>query len=108
MSKQSKKKMTWNDMSTGRKVVVLVVGTVQFALAVTAWRDLAKRPAEQVNGPKGMWAAIIAVNWIGPIAYFVRGRRTDFESLEKEFEWTENTTGSAEKHTEPIEKTPEA
>lgn len=69
------KKQTWNDMTAGRKVAVVIVGTVQAALAAAAWADLAKRPAAQVNGPKGVWAAVIAVNWVGPIAYFVRGRR---------------------------------
>ena len=76
MTKHSTSKhMKWSEMSAGQKAVVLVVGTVQLALAAAAWRDLATRPAEQVNGPKGLWTVIIAVNWIGPIAYFLRGRR---------------------------------
>jgi len=49
---------------------------IQLALAVAAWVDLARRPADQVNGRKGLWAAVIAVNWVGPIAYFVKGRRS--------------------------------
>ena len=69
------KKPTWSDMTTGQKVTVTVVGAVQVALAAAAWADLAKRPAAQVNGPKGVWVAVIAVNWVGPIAYFVGGRR---------------------------------
>ena len=52
-----------------------MTGAVQLVLAITAWRDLASRAADQINGPKGLWAAIIAVNWIGPIAYFIKGRR---------------------------------
>jgi hypothetical protein len=28
-----------------------------------------------INGRKDVWAAVIAVNFLGPIAYFVRGRR---------------------------------
>ena len=71
MTKQPK----WSEFSPGRKVVVFLVGAVQLALAAAAWVDLAKRPAEQVNGPKKLWGALIAVNWIGPIAYFVKGRR---------------------------------
>jgi hypothetical protein len=70
-----KKQPSWNEMSAGRKAGVLAMGTAQMALAATAWRDLAKRPAAAVNGRKGIWAAIIAVNWVGPIAYFVKGRR---------------------------------
>ena len=49
-----------------------LIGSIQ---DMTAWVDLARRPAKQVNGPKGMWAAIIAVSWVGPVAYFVKGRR---------------------------------
>jgi len=43
-------------------------------LAATAWADLASRPAEQVNGSKAKWAAIIAINFFGPFAYFRWGR----------------------------------
>jgi hypothetical protein len=75
LSKKKKKKLTWSEMSGGQKAGVLIVGIVQLGLAATAWRDLATRPAEKVNGPKRLWAAIIAVNWVGPIAYFIKGRR---------------------------------
>jgi hypothetical protein len=54
---------------------VLVLASVQLSLAATAWVDLATRPAEKVNGTKLKWALIIAVNFIGPISYFLRGRR---------------------------------
>jgi hypothetical protein len=65
----------WAELSPGQRVAVLVVGSAQLALAVTAWTDLARRPAGQVNGRKGVWAAVIAVNWIGPLSYFRWGRR---------------------------------
>lgn len=66
----------WDDLSSRQKAAVLVLGIVQVSLAVAAWADLARRPTDQVNGPKPAWAAIIAINWIGPIVYFRRGRRT--------------------------------
>ncbi|WP_233279376.1 PLD nuclease N-terminal domain-containing protein [Microterricola pindariensis] len=84
MQKQSKRQMQkrkqmqkqrWEDMSTGQRAGTLVAGAVQIALAVTAWVDLAKRPAEQVNGRKWVWGAVIAINYVGPIAYFLGGRR---------------------------------
>jgi hypothetical protein len=76
MTKRStKKRLTWDRMSASQKAGVIGTGLVQLGLATTAWRDLASRPAERINGPKGLWAAIIAVNWIGPIAYFIKGRR---------------------------------
>jgi hypothetical protein len=70
-------KLSWSDMATGQKVATVLLGTVQFALAALAWSDLAKRTANEVNGPKKVWAAVIAVNWVGPIAYFIKGRRLD-------------------------------
>ncbi|EWT00385.1 membrane protein [Intrasporangium oryzae NRRL B-24470] len=76
----------WSDLSRGQQRAVVIAGTVQIALATAAWVDLARRPAEEVNGSKAMWAAIIAINFVGPVAYFARGRRTplmsDLESLD--------------------------
>ncbi|HEY5515332.1 MAG TPA: PLDc N-terminal domain-containing protein [Pengzhenrongella sp.] len=53
-----------------------MAAAVQFALAVAAWVDLATRPANRVNGRKAVWAALIGVNFVGPIAYFTQGRRS--------------------------------
>jgi hypothetical protein len=53
----------------------MVAASVQVAMAVTAWTDLARRPATEVNGSKGWWAAIIGVNFVGPLSYFRWGRR---------------------------------
>jgi len=66
----------WDESSTRSKVLVMLLVAVQVSLAVSAWTDLYERPVEHVNGPKGRWAAIIAVNFVGPMLYFIRGRRT--------------------------------
>jgi len=66
---------SWSDLTPKQQTAVLVLGSVQLSLAATAWADLAKRPPEQVNGSKTRWAAIIAINLVGPIAYFRWGRR---------------------------------
>jgi hypothetical protein len=68
------RRQRWSEMSTRRKVVVVVLAVVQISLALSAWSDLARRPAEQVRGSKRGWAAIIGVNFVGPILYFTRGR----------------------------------
>ncbi len=59
----------------GQQAAIVVAGCVQVSLAAAAWADLARRPAEEVVGSKGKWAAIIAINFVGPLAYFARGRR---------------------------------
>ena len=53
----------------------LMMASVQLSLSATAWADLVTRPAALVNGRKGVWAAVIGVSFLGPIAYFARGRR---------------------------------
>ena len=65
----------WSELSDRQQTVLLVAVSVQLSLAATAWADLATRPAALVNGRKDVWAAVIAVNFLGPIAYFARGRR---------------------------------
>ena len=65
----------WDQMSTRSKVLTMLLVSLQVSLAVSAWTDLARRPAEQVNGKKRWWAIGIAVDFIGPLAYFWRGRR---------------------------------
>lgn len=64
----------WNDLTDPQKAAILVAASVQISLAAAAWIDLARRPPELVRGPKGAWAAAIAVNFVGPIAYFGWGR----------------------------------
>ncbi|MEW1952323.1 PLD nuclease N-terminal domain-containing protein [Terrabacter sp. NPDC080008] len=70
-----RRRQKWSDLSRGQQAAVLVTGTVQLSLAAAAWIDLARRPAEQVEGSKAKWAAIIAINWVGPLTYFARGRK---------------------------------
>lgn len=71
----SKKARRWSDLSPGEQTAVLTLASLQVSLAVTAWTDLAFRPAGQVNGRKAVWAAVIAVNFVGPALYFTRGIR---------------------------------
>ncbi|AHH97008.1 hypothetical protein GCM10010174_52130 [Kutzneria viridogrisea] len=66
---------SWHDLTPGQRRAVIVLGAAQFTLAGVAWLDLAMRPASEVTGRKGMWAAVIAVNFLGPLAYLRWGRR---------------------------------
>ncbi|TFE01422.1 PLD nuclease N-terminal domain-containing protein [Jeotgalibacillus salarius] len=54
--------------------IIAPLAFINVILAVIALVDLFKRPS--VNGPKWVWAlVIIVINLIGPILYFVFGRR---------------------------------
>ncbi|KAE8764954.1 hypothetical protein GB883_06520 [Georgenia thermotolerans] len=68
--------MTWAELSGGQRAALVALGAVEVALAAAAWTDLARRPADAVNGRKSLWAAAIAVNIVGPLSYFKWGRRT--------------------------------
>jgi hypothetical protein len=65
----------WRDMSPTQRLLMMLLAVAQVSLAITAWVDLARRPTDQINGDKRWWAAVIAVNFVGPLAYFRRGRR---------------------------------
>lgn len=71
----SKPKKHWKDYSPRRRRMLIALGAVEVTLALTAWADLLRRPAELVNGRKRVWAAVIGINTIGPLAYFRWGRR---------------------------------
>jgi hypothetical protein len=65
----------FSELSPGRRVGITVGALVQVALAVWSFADLARRAPSEVRGPKGLWVPVILVNWIGPAAYFIFGRR---------------------------------
>lgn len=65
----------WKDLSRRQRTAVGVGGAIQMGLLLAALTDLRRRPSEQVRGSKAMWAAISFVNFIGPAAYLLAGRR---------------------------------
>ncbi|GAA4288011.1 PLDc N-terminal domain-containing protein [Georgenia daeguensis] len=67
-------KKGWKDLTPAQRRAVGALGAVEAALAIAAWTDLARRPPELVRGSKIAWAGIIAINFVGPLLYFSRGR----------------------------------
>ena len=67
----------WSDLTDAQKMVIIFLGVLQMALLGAALRDLRRRPAEEINGRKGVWAVAAFVNFIGPIAYFLYGRKVE-------------------------------
>jgi hypothetical protein len=65
----------WQDLTSGQKTAILVAASVELALTATALVDLARRPREQVRGPKALWALGCFVQPVGPIAYLAIGVR---------------------------------
>lgn len=68
----------WRDLSPRARRLILAAGSVEGVLKIAALIDLARRPADQVRGPKLGWAVSISlINSMGavPVLYFLRGRR---------------------------------
>jgi len=56
--------------------LILPLVIIQFILIVVAIIDLIR--VRDTNGPKWLWAIIIILgNMIGPIIYFIAGRRNE-------------------------------
>ena len=68
-------------LTAGQRRLLIVAAAADAVLKAAMLVDLKRRPAEQVRGPKWLWASTAALNTAGllPLAYFVAGRRTAAE-----------------------------
>jgi hypothetical protein len=73
MAARSKKR--WSELSPEQRTGIVFAGAVQLGLLAAALADLRRRPATEIRGTKGLWAAVSLVNYVGPLAYFIFGRR---------------------------------
>jgi hypothetical protein len=65
----------WSELGGRSRALVVVTGIVEVALLAAALVDIRRRPADRINGPKWMWTPVAFVSFVGPLAYFVFGRR---------------------------------
>ena len=72
----------WSDLSRAGKIgaVLLacfqaVLGLVKVGLLVAALRDLRRRSPDLVNGNRRVWMFLVFIDYFGPIAYFIFGRK---------------------------------
>lgn len=75
MSNNNRKTFQWHEIKTWQKAAIIAAGTVQLGLLAAAWLDLNRRQPEQLNGSKAGWRAALFLNFVGPLAYFARGRK---------------------------------
>jgi len=74
-------KKKWSDLSDSQKAGVIIAGALQLGLLAAALWDLAHRTADEVRGDRRMWAGLVFINWIGPLAYFTIGRKESLFSF---------------------------
>jgi hypothetical protein len=70
-----RRKTKWSELSPAGRRAVVALGTVQIVLQAAMLWDLHRRPDRDVRGNRRWWTAASFVNFVGPIAYLVVGRR---------------------------------
>lgn len=68
-------KKSWSDLSPVQRKAVVAAAAAELVATTWAARDLRKRPASDVRGPKLLWGAALVVQPFGPLAYLTLGRR---------------------------------
>jgi hypothetical protein len=71
----ARRRRTWRELDPVQRTRIVVGGVVQVALQVAALLDLRRRSQAELNGSKRVWVMASFVNFVGPIAYFLTGRR---------------------------------
>jgi hypothetical protein len=67
-------KVKWSDLTSTQQRLIAVAGAAEVVLTTVAMRDLHRRPASAVRGPKLLWRLACVVQPVGPLAYLVVGR----------------------------------
>ena len=68
-------KKSLKDMSGREKKGIGVLAAIQFLLAGAALLDIWRRPKNTVRGNRALRSAACGINFFGPVAYFLFGRR---------------------------------
>jgi len=70
-----KERIRWGLFTPRQRIGLLLLALCDAALLLTAHRDLSRRPPEKLRGSKPLWRALIFVDFLGPLAYFILGRK---------------------------------
>jgi phosphohistidine swiveling domain-containing protein len=68
-------KKRWRDLTDLQKGAIVLSSAVQVALLAATLVDIYRRPQEEIRGSKRAWTAISFVNFVGPVSYFLFGRK---------------------------------
>jgi len=65
----------WSELSPRAKAAIIAGAIAELIMTSLALRDLRRRPAAGVRGPKVLWLPVFFVQPVGPPLYFLFGRR---------------------------------
>ena len=74
-ARASRRNKRWSDFSPQQQRAIVVGAIAELLMTAIALRDLKRRSPAQVRGPKLLWVLTCVVQPIGPILYFLVGRR---------------------------------
>lgn len=63
------------DLDPGAWVLLGLLAAVQLGLLLAGLITVLRTPAERLTAPKVVWALICFVQFVGPIVFFVAGRK---------------------------------
>lgn len=69
-------KPKWDDLTEQQQGSIVLAIIVQVALALVAFGALIGRPKEYVRGSKVAWFFGLFVNFVGPLAFLLFGRKS--------------------------------
>ena len=75
VGKSRRKKKRWSDFSPQQQTAIVLGAIAELVMTTIALRDLARRPKREVRGSRLLWVLAFFVQPIGPISYFLAGRR---------------------------------
>jgi RsiW-degrading membrane proteinase PrsW (M82 family) len=65
----------WRDLTTRQQTAIQFAAALQFALLAAALWDIWHRPVDEINGDRRLWTMASFVNFVGPLSYFLFGRK---------------------------------
>ena len=68
-------KKRFSDLGPAQKETVMLSVAIQLGLLAAALVDIYRRQAAEIRGNKKLWAAAAFINFVGPISYFLYGRK---------------------------------
>lgn len=70
-----KNTLEWSDLDKQAQAVIIGLGVYEVIEKLVTWHFIYHTPKERTRGSKWMWIALSFFNFVGPAAYFLRGRR---------------------------------
>jgi hypothetical protein len=75
MAAERSLRQQWDAMPPWQRAGTFALGVVEIIATTAAVVDLARRPRDQVRGPKALWWPTLTIQPFGPFAYLALGRR---------------------------------